>query len=178
MNAAPHTLKFFVGFGHSVYKKEKQCKFGPGARFSKVPKLYGPFSGVTIPLLSQERRGFKSSQSVCFLLPWKHVKRSAFQNKRLPVLQTAFRARKGFGTFEKRALDAKKHTTTPNIDVKTSVFKTFPRFLCHRFYLSILTLEHFPQFSTTLCYGFKGLWFFKSLHFGNRFLKSLFLSAM
>ena len=24
--------------------------YSPGARFSKVPKLYGPFSGVTIPL--------------------------------------------------------------------------------------------------------------------------------
>ena len=33
----------------------------PGARFSKVPKLYGPFSGATIPFISQERRGFKSS---------------------------------------------------------------------------------------------------------------------
>ena len=33
----------------------------PGARFSKVPKLYGPFSGVTIPFVAQERRGFKSS---------------------------------------------------------------------------------------------------------------------
>ena len=28
---------------------------GPGARFSKVPKLYGPFSGVTISSVSQER---------------------------------------------------------------------------------------------------------------------------
>ena len=35
--------------------------YGPGARFSKVPKLYGPLSVVTIPSLSQERRGFKSS---------------------------------------------------------------------------------------------------------------------
>ena len=32
-----------------------------GARFSKLPKIYGPFSGVTIPFVSQERRGFKSS---------------------------------------------------------------------------------------------------------------------
>ena len=32
-----------------------------GDRFSKVPKLYGPFSGVTIPFVSHERRGFKSS---------------------------------------------------------------------------------------------------------------------
>ena len=33
----------------------------PGGRFSKVPKLYGPFSSVTIPFVSQERRGFNSS---------------------------------------------------------------------------------------------------------------------
>ena len=33
---------------------------GPGTRFSKVPKLYGPFSGVTIPFVSQERKGFKT----------------------------------------------------------------------------------------------------------------------
>ena len=32
-----------------------------GARFSKVPKLYGLFLGVTIPFVSQERREFKSS---------------------------------------------------------------------------------------------------------------------
>ena len=43
------------------------CK-RPGASFSKVPKLYGPFSGVTIPFVSQERRGFKSSNfTVIFL---------------------------------------------------------------------------------------------------------------
>ena len=35
-----------------------------GARFSKVPKLFGAFSGVTIPFVSQERRGFKSSNSL------------------------------------------------------------------------------------------------------------------
>ena len=40
----------------------------PGARFSKVPKLFVPFSGVTIPFVSQERRGFKSSNfTVIFL---------------------------------------------------------------------------------------------------------------
>ena len=40
----------------------------PGGRFSKVPKLYGPFSGVTIPFVSQERRGFNSSNfTVIFL---------------------------------------------------------------------------------------------------------------
>ena len=32
-----------------------------GTRFWKVPKLYGPFSGGTIPFVAQERRGFNSS---------------------------------------------------------------------------------------------------------------------
>ena len=32
----------------------------PGGRLSKVPKLYGPFSGVTIPFVTQERRAFNS----------------------------------------------------------------------------------------------------------------------
>ena len=42
--------------------------YGPWARFSKVPKLNGPFSGVTIPFVSQERNGFKSSNfTVIFL---------------------------------------------------------------------------------------------------------------
>ena len=36
-------------------------------------------------------------------LTLKDVKRSAFQNKRIAVLQLAFGARKVFGTFEKRA---------------------------------------------------------------------------
>ena len=39
-----------------------------GARFSKVPKLYGPFSGVTISFVSQERRGFKLSNFTVILL--------------------------------------------------------------------------------------------------------------
>ena len=45
----------------------------------------------------------QTSQYFFFLLPWTHVKRSASQNKRLAVLQIAFRARKVIGTFEKQA---------------------------------------------------------------------------
>ena len=44
----------------------EQC--GPGARFSKVPKLYGIFLGVTIPFVSQERRGFESSNYTLLFL--------------------------------------------------------------------------------------------------------------
>ena len=45
------------------------CTVKRFAHFSKVPKLYGPFSGVTIPFVSQKRRGFNSSNfTVMFLL--------------------------------------------------------------------------------------------------------------
>ena len=77
----------------------------PGARFSKVPKLYGPFSGVTIPFVSQERKVLESSHfTVIFLfVTLKTFKRSAFQNKRLAISLMAFPARNVFGNFEKRA---------------------------------------------------------------------------
>ena len=51
------------------------------ARFSKVPKLYGPFSRVAVPFVSQERRGFKSSNfTVLFLF----VPLKAFQKMGFP----------------------------------------------------------------------------------------------
>ena len=78
---------------------------GPGACFSKVPKLYGPFSGVTIPFVSQERRGFKSSNfTVTFLfVTLKTCQKIGFPNQAAALSQMAFRARKVFGTFEKQA---------------------------------------------------------------------------
>ena len=43
-------------------------QYAPGGRFSKVPKLYGPFSGVTIPFATQEWRAFNlSNLTVNFL---------------------------------------------------------------------------------------------------------------
>ena len=44
----------------------------------------------------------QTSQSFCFSLPWKHVKGTAWQNKRMAVSQMASRTRKVFGTFKKR----------------------------------------------------------------------------
>ena len=46
-------------------------------------------------------------QPFFFLLPSKHVKRSAFQSKWLAVSQMAFRSQKVIGTFEKRAPEVK-----------------------------------------------------------------------
>ena len=58
---------------------------GTGVRFSKVPKLYEHFWVSQFPLYLKNGvdLGPQTSQSVCFLLPQKHVKRSAFLNKRL-----------------------------------------------------------------------------------------------
>ena len=42
-------------------------------------------------------------QLLLFLFPLRHMKRPALQNKQTGVLRMAFRARKAFGTFEKRA---------------------------------------------------------------------------
>ena len=53
---------------HKEVLLKKGALFVPGGRFSNVPKLYGPFSGVTIPFVTQERRAFNSSNfTVIFL---------------------------------------------------------------------------------------------------------------
>ena len=76
-----------------------------GARFSKVPKLFGHISGDIILFVSLQRRRLKARNFVVILIlfPLQHVKRPALQNKRVGVLRMAFRARNVLGTFEKRA---------------------------------------------------------------------------
>ena len=55
-------------YGRRVTRANQVAQLGAGTSFSRVPKLYGPFSGVTIPFVSQERRGFRSSNfTVIFL---------------------------------------------------------------------------------------------------------------
>ena len=71
-----------------------------GACFSKVPKLFGPISGATIPSIHSQRRGSKP-WNFAILLVFLILNRSAFQNKGIAVWQLAFRARK---VVEKRAL--------------------------------------------------------------------------
>ena len=77
----------------------------PGARFSKVPKLYGLFSGVTIPSVSQERRGFESSNFTAILLfvTSKSCQKIGFPEQAVDSFTNGFSGRKVFGTFEKRA---------------------------------------------------------------------------
>ena len=48
-------------------------------------------------------------QLLKFLFPLQYMKRSALQNKQVGVLWMAFRARKDFGTFEKRAPGVCRH---------------------------------------------------------------------
>ena len=47
-------------------------------------------------------------QLFLFLFPLRHMKRPALQNKQAGVLRMAFRARKDFGAFEKRAPELRR----------------------------------------------------------------------
>ena len=92
----------FWGEGKTGVSGEKL--FAAGARFSKVPQLYGPFSGVTSPAVCQERRGYElsrqTSHSFRLLFPQKRLKRSAFLDKRLAGSQMAFWARRVCRDFQ------------------------------------------------------------------------------
>jgi len=62
-----------------------------GARFSKVPKRFGPFSGAKMFPISLNRRGLKSSKlTFILLLVILKVRRLASQNKWMAVSQTDF----------------------------------------------------------------------------------------
>ena len=93
----------FVAFRSLSLKLSYISGLRPVSR--KSLNFTGHFRVSQFPLYLKngEDLSHQTSQSVCFLLPWKNVKTSAFQNKRLTVSQMAFRAWKVFGTFEKRA---------------------------------------------------------------------------
>ena len=76
-----------------------------GVRFSKVPKLFGRITGDII-LFDLQNEGVSRHETLklfSFLFTLQHMKIPDLQNKRVGLLRTAFRARKVFGTFEKRA---------------------------------------------------------------------------
>ena len=75
--------------------------FYSGARFSKVPKLYGPFSGVTVPFVSQERRGFKSSNFTVLSLfvPLKAFQKMGFPKQAVGSFINGFLGPKSFRDF-------------------------------------------------------------------------------
>ena len=65
--------------------------------FLETPETFRAFFGCKkFPLYLKKREGLsrQTSQLFCFLLSGKHLKRSAFQNKRMAVSQMSFRARK------------------------------------------------------------------------------------
>ena len=84
---------------------EGLLSFSPGACFSKVSKLFGRITGGIIFVVSSKRRRLEARNfAVIFILfPLQHMKRPGLQNKQVVVLRMAFRARKVFGTLEKRA---------------------------------------------------------------------------
>ena len=82
-------------------KRHSICVKGPGARFSKVPKLNGPFSGVTIPFVSQEWRGFNSSDfTVIFLfVTFKTCYKIGFPKQAVASLANGFSGPKSYRDF-------------------------------------------------------------------------------
>ena len=76
-----------------------------GARFSKVPKLYGPFLGVLIRFVSQERSGLKSSNfTVIFIfVTLKTRLKIGFPKQAVGSFTNGFSGPKSFRVFEKRA---------------------------------------------------------------------------
>ena len=76
---------------------------GPVSRKSGNFTGYFRVSRFPLYLKNGEDLSRQTSQSVYFLLSSKHVKRSAFLNKRMVGSQMAFRAQKVVGTFDKQA---------------------------------------------------------------------------
>ena len=77
----------------------------PGAYFSKVPKLFGSISGVTIPFISSQRRGSKPSNFVILLvfLKLKTCLKINFSKQVDCSLTTGFSGPKSSRDFEKQA---------------------------------------------------------------------------
>ena len=86
-------------------KKINAVELGPGACFSKVPKLFGPISGTTIPFIPSQHRGSKPSNFaiLLILLILKACKKISFSKRADCSLTTSFSGPKSVGTFEKRA---------------------------------------------------------------------------
>ena len=76
-----------------------------GGVSSKVPKLYRPFSGVTIPFVSQERREFNSSNlTVIFVfVTLKTCQKIGFPKQVVGNFTCGFLGPKSFWDFKKRA---------------------------------------------------------------------------
>lgn len=73
--------------------------------FLEVPRLIGRNSGEIIIFVSSKQRRLQARnfKIIYFSILLAHKKRPALHNKRVGVLRMAFRIRKVFGTFDKRA---------------------------------------------------------------------------
>ena len=89
-------------------------KRAPGALFSKVPKLFGRISDDIILFVSSKRRRLEARNLAVILnsIPLQRIKRPALQNKRVAVLEMAFRARNVFGTLRNWPQMTCKHGRT------------------------------------------------------------------
>ena len=89
----------------SGHIRVKRTYSTPVARFSKVPKLFGRISGDIVLFVFSKRRRLRARNLAVILifLPFTTYEKTSFPNERVGVLGTAFRARKVFGAFEKRA---------------------------------------------------------------------------
>ena len=68
-----------------------------GARFSKVPKVFGHVLGDNSLCLFKPKASRDTLQLSLFWFPLQHMRRTALQNKQVGVLRMASRARKFFG---------------------------------------------------------------------------------
>ena len=91
-----HTLNITC---HSLFRNEVDLAWRPGGRSSKVPKLFGSFSGVKILSVSYGRRHLRPSNFTIMLLFV--VLKISLKNSLSK--QSNGRFVKVFGTFEKRA---------------------------------------------------------------------------
>ena len=104
--------------------------------FLESPETFRAYFGCHNSLCifkTKASRGTKLCSYFDFLFPLQRIKRPALQNKQVVVLRTAFRARKVFGTFEKRA----PGPVTKNFDT-FGYFRWFPtNSLCRSFFLKV-----------------------------------------
>ena len=95
----------------------------PGARFSKVRKLFKCISDDIILFVSSKRRHREARNFAVILnlFPLQHMKRPALQNLRVVVLRMAFRARK-FSELSRNGPQACKQN---DLNGAASTFESF-----------------------------------------------------
>ena len=96
----------------------------PVVRSLKVPKLYRPFSGVTIPFASQEQRGFKSSNFTVlfvFVALKNMLKDQLSKASGLQFHKWLFRPKKFSGRSRNRALGRTRMHDLPTTSLDSQI---------------------------------------------------------